>query len=160
MISTISVYDNPADNAYGRNRLYLENYLRNNHDNVSIVRLPSLFGNRLKKNLLYDIMHEDYDYLPNINSTFQYYCLDHIWSDIKIVLDNKLEVVNFSTEPIRLSDMFELLSLSPLSGSSLVVEQNMMTDHAHLWERDSKYLYNKEEVLNNLRKFINKKVFQ
>ena len=47
LISTGSVYDNPADNAYGSNRLYLETYLLNNFKNVSVVRLPSLFGNNL-----------------------------------------------------------------------------------------------------------------
>ena len=49
LISTIAVYDNPADNAYGRNRLYLENYIRNNFKNYLIIRLPGLFGKGLKK---------------------------------------------------------------------------------------------------------------
>jgi len=79
LVSTSSVYDNPADKGYGRNRLYLENHLRNRHHNVHIVRLPSLFGRHLRKNVIYDLLNEDYNYLPNINSTFQYYWLgDHL----------------------------------------------------------------------------------
>jgi len=157
LISTISVYDNPADNAYGQNRLYLENYLKNNHDNVSIVRLPSLFGNRLKKNVLYDILNDNYDYLPNIDSTFQYYWMGDIWSDIEIVLDNKLNVVNFGTEPVEFRDIFELFSLSPMKGSDLMVRENMITDHAHYWGKDGNYLYSREEIIDKLRAYIGKK---
>ena len=39
-----------SDNGYGRNRLYLENYIRNNYHDYLIVRLPGLFGKGLKKN--------------------------------------------------------------------------------------------------------------
>ena len=69
LISTIAVYDNPTDNAYGRNRLYLENYLINNYENVSIVRLPSLFGEGLKKNSLYDLKNKDFD--PEIGFKYE-----------------------------------------------------------------------------------------
>ena len=55
LISTIAVYDNPADNAYGRNRLFLENYLTNKYP-TTIIRLPALFGKGLKKNAIYDLL--------------------------------------------------------------------------------------------------------
>jgi len=169
LVSTSSVYDNPADKGYGRNRLYLENHLKNNHHNVYIVRLPSLFGNRLKKNIrlpslfgnrlkkniLYDMIHEDYNYLPNIDSTFQYYWLGDIWNDIEIVLDNKLEVVNFGTEPMEFRDVLGLFSLPAMEGGDLLERGNMVTKHAQYWGKDGNYLYNREEVISKLRKYIN-----
>jgi nucleoside-diphosphate-sugar epimerase len=156
LVSTSSVYDNPADKGYGRNRLYLENHLRNNHHNVYIIRLPSLFGNHLRKNVLYDLLNKDYNYLPNISSTFQYYWLGDIWNDIKIVLDNKLEVVNFGTEPIEFRDVLKLFSLPAMEGGDLLERGNMVTEHAQYWGKDGSYLYNREEIIDNLIKYIEK----
>ena len=39
LISTISVYENPVDNAYGRNRLYIETYFRGTFNNT-YIRFP------------------------------------------------------------------------------------------------------------------------
>lgn len=69
LISTVDVYPNPvlvdenseieADQpqAYGRNRLYLEKWVENNFEDYLIIRLPALFGNNLKKNFIYDLIH-------------------------------------------------------------------------------------------------------
>ena len=145
LISTGSVYDNPADNAYGSNRLYLETYLLNNFKNVSVVRLPSLFGNNLRKNSLYDLLNNNFDYLPNIKSTFQYYDLG-----------NKLKVVNFSTEPLEFNKILDLFSLESLniSDGKPILNENIQTVHAHNWGKKGKYLYSKVEIFNKLKKFV------
>lgn len=68
LISTIDVYDNPimvdedfiSDKnieAYGRNRFFLENWVKENVDDYLIVRLPGLFGKNIKKNFIYDLIH-------------------------------------------------------------------------------------------------------
>lgn len=65
LISTIAVFgdsrgkdenDIPeAASAYGANRYQLENWVREDHPNVNIIRLPALYGIGLKKNLLFDM---------------------------------------------------------------------------------------------------------
>lgn len=69
LISTIEVYDNPVDvdedskisterlQAYGKNRLYLEDFVKDKFEDYHICRLPNLFGNNLKKNFLYDLFN-------------------------------------------------------------------------------------------------------
>ena len=70
LISTIDVYNNTIgsdedsipdsthQNAYGRNRHALECKVRNAYsDKATIVRLPGLIGNGLKKNFVYDLIH-------------------------------------------------------------------------------------------------------
>ena len=41
--------------AYGKNRLQLERWVREDHPDALIVRLPALYGRGLKKNFLYDL---------------------------------------------------------------------------------------------------------
>ena len=87
LISTIDVYDttagkdehSPIDTdrlqAYGKNRLELEELVSNRFD-AMIVRLPALFGNGLKKNFLYDALtlipsmlpEEKYEQLSGISN--------------------------------------------------------------------------------------------
>ncbi len=69
LISTIDVYKNPVGvdenskiekvglEAYGRNRLRLEEWVRANYEDALIVHLPALYGKNLKKNFLYDMIH-------------------------------------------------------------------------------------------------------
>jgi len=67
LISSIAVYadsrgkdeDDAPDtenlSAYGRNRLQLEHWVREDFPDALIVRLPALYGKGLKKNFLYDL---------------------------------------------------------------------------------------------------------
>jgi len=69
LISTIDVYDKLDDrnedyipdieklHPYGKNRLYLENWVKSNFKDYSIVRLPALFGKNLKKNFIFDLLN-------------------------------------------------------------------------------------------------------
>lgn len=69
LISTIAVYadsrgkderDEPGFSGlspYGRNRLQLEKWVREDFSDALIVRLPALYGMGLKKNFIYDIIH-------------------------------------------------------------------------------------------------------
>lgn len=42
---------------YGRNRYFLECWVRHNYPRHLILRLPALFGKNLKKNFIYDYIH-------------------------------------------------------------------------------------------------------
>lgn len=69
LISTIDIYTEfeninedtlpniSKQDAYGKNRYYLENWVKNNFENYLIVRLPALFGKGLKKNFIYDLLN-------------------------------------------------------------------------------------------------------
>lgn len=71
LISTIDVYrqtagltenDAPSTeglHAYGLHRLRLESFIAERFPGHAIVRLPALFGTGLKKNALYDLLHDN-----------------------------------------------------------------------------------------------------
>lgn len=69
LISTIDVYKNPVDvdedtaidtdnlQPYGFNRYQLEKMVANEFEQHTIVRLPGLFGENIKKNFIYDLIN-------------------------------------------------------------------------------------------------------
>lgn len=69
LISTIDIYSDLGDvdedripnvleqDTYGKNRYYLENWVKDNFQDYLIVRLPALFGEGLKKNFIYDLLN-------------------------------------------------------------------------------------------------------
>lgn len=81
LISTIGVFKNfnKVNNesstdfektlGYGLNRRYLEQILQNQFSDLHILRLPSLFGNNLKKNFIFDIFNP----APSFFSTEKFY---------------------------------------------------------------------------------------
>ena len=159
LISTIAVYDNPADNPYGQNRLYLETYIKNQYSNVTIMRLPALFGKGLKKNAIYDMINNKYDYLPNLKSKFQYYCLDNIWKDIDIALKNNISILNISPEPVLFSNIYDLFNIKDLDLSSApIINENMKTQHANLWNKSGDYMYSIEQTIDELKKFLKEQI--
>lgn len=68
LISTVAIYDKPLNVdestipnseellAYGKNRLYLEELVKNIVDDYLIVRLPAIYGENLKKNFIFDMI--------------------------------------------------------------------------------------------------------
>ena len=52
-----AVMDKDGMEAYGLNRLLLEEMVREHYENALIVRLPALFGANIKKNFIYDLLN-------------------------------------------------------------------------------------------------------
>lgn len=68
LISTIDIYKTPINvdeetevisedlEAYGKNRFYLEKWVKENFQEYLIVHLPGLYGKNIKKNFIYDLI--------------------------------------------------------------------------------------------------------
>jgi len=165
LISTVDVYPATTDTdedfiinkdelqPYGKNRRILEEFVEDNFNSL-IVRLPALFGQGLKKNPLYDLMHGDFKYI-NPNSILQFYCLDYLWMDIKRSLENNLKIVNFVTEPLFLKEVAkEILNLN-LTNETAGRPQHydIHTKYGYLWGNATPYLYLKDKVSADLKSF-------
>jgi hypothetical protein len=117
LISTVDVYTSPVGvdentpistdglHAYGSHRYRLEQFVRARHPTALIVRLPGLFGRGLKKNVIYDLLHNNNLDRIHRDGRFQYYNLDHLWSDIRVCLDNDIRLVNLTSTPVRTGDI-------------------------------------------------------
>jgi nucleoside-diphosphate-sugar epimerase len=172
LISTVDIYKNPngADedtlvetkdlHPYGLHRYELEQFALKNFD-TTIVRLPGLFGNGIKKNVVFDFLTNNAPFIEQANSEseYQYYNLDNIWKDIKIASDNNLKIINFATEPVSTHDIAKEafgIEFDNHPEGKPMVRYDFRTKHYDLYGGSEGYIYNKEQILKSLKEFVHK----
>lgn len=170
LISTVDVYANPIDvdettpidlenlQSYGKHRRQLELFVQDNFNSL-VVRLPGLFGNGLKKNIIYDLLNNHRVDKINQENIYQFYCLDDLNRDLERAIDNNLSIINIATEPILTQTVAAEILQSPINNSieTTLVTYDMKTKYSQLWQASKPgYLYTKTEILGKLRKFVKK----
>lgn len=172
LISTVAVYPKPRGanedtlidqeklSAYGKHRLLLENFVRDNFNQVRIIRLPGIFGPGIKKNIIYDLLHHDYARLIHQESIVQFYDLKNIWKDISVVRGHNLPLVNFGTKPVSIQriaqECFDYdYRCEP---DQAPVHDDMQTKYGTLWQKKIPYLYDTIEVLADLKSFVTREL--
>lgn len=171
LISTVGVYKNPngADEdtpintdgltPYGLHRYRLEQFVRDNFD-ATIVRLPGLFGNGLKKNVIFDLLHNNMVEKIHHAGSYQYYNLDNIWKDIQIAVDAELSLVNLATEPVRTDELaaycFGIDNFNQEPEGVNPASWDMHSKHARLYGGTTPYLYDKQQVLDDIKTFVDR----
>lgn len=168
LISTVDVYkipvevdeDTPLDttglHAYGLNRIYLEQFARDQFDAL-IVRLPGLFGPGLKKNVIYDLLHDNNVDKIHHAGSFQYYNLQHLWQDIQTALSNDLKLVNFATEPVRTDEIAKYCFGKDFTNEPEGVSAgsyDFHSKHAALFGGANGYLYSKQQELDDIKAYV------
>ncbi len=167
LISTIHVYPNPIgvdedseidtvhQQPYGKHRFLLENFVRRHFD-ATIVRLPHLFGEGIKKGVAYDFLNKNQVEKIDSESVIQCYNLDYIWKDITTALNNNLKILNVATEPVSVKELARCAFEMEFENKTFAqpLKCDFHTKHAKIWGKNSKYLYDKREVLEDLKKFV------
>jgi nucleoside-diphosphate-sugar epimerase len=165
LISTIDVYNdspigvdetyspNISKLSYGNNRYIFELMVREyvkTYD-LKIFRLSALFNNLIKKNVLYDLIHNNNVNQINQNSIFQWYNIDNLISDIhKFSNEYPNETIfNLFTEPIHTSDIVELFP------HHIDKVQNGLKIMYNYKTKFGGYIDNKDNVLTEIKKLIN-----
>jgi nucleoside-diphosphate-sugar epimerase len=170
LISTVDVYADPAGvdeatpvdtdglHSYGLHRYRLEEFARNVHEDVTVVRLPGLFGPGLKKNVVFDLLTDNRVEALNPGTSVQYYDLTRAANDIEVAIAADLPLVNFATEAVSTERVAREIfgrELPEWTGGA-PVEYDMRTRHAYRFGRPegSQYLMDADEVLDRLRAFV------
>jgi hypothetical protein len=146
LISTIDVFKFPCDcdenssvdddclHPYGYNRYQLEKWCAESIENYNIIRLPGLFGQNIKKNFIYDLIH----ILPSILSEEKFIELsgkEGIISSCYIIQSNGFYMLRHLADNERdaLLEAFSRLNFSALNFTdSRAVFQ--FYNLAYLWE--------------------------
>jgi hypothetical protein len=140
LISTIDVV--VTDSPYATNRKFLEEQVMR-LPNYKIVRLPSLIGSSIKKNILYDIKHNQYIESINALDSCQWYPLVNLANDLKLLTHNS--ITNFVSEPIVNQTILEKFSPKKLP---LVKNKNENNYNVQ------PYLYNSSDIMAHMKEYF------
>ena len=168
LISTIDVYSetelmsnedsliNVTNLSYGSNRYLFELLVKNLLSTIElkIFRLPALYSKNIKKNILFDLINNNNIEQINSNSQYQWYNLDNLNRDI-INFSEKFPnetIFNLFTEPI---DTIDILKFFPEYINRVKYDDNRVVYNFTTKFSDLGYFLKKEEVLKDIKKFIN-----
>jgi hypothetical protein len=169
LISTVDVFlppvgfserqtdvEDPKLHAYGKNRLRLEEWVASQFEAAHTVRLPALFGQGLKKNIIFDLMTDNQVEKIIPNSSFQWYSLDRLGSDLAIVEDKGLNLVQLVTEPLPTAEI--LSTFFPDAKTAAPVEPppayDLITEHAEAFGGQGGYIASRDAVLADLGAYL------
>lgn len=168
LISTIDVYPilegvdesfdchSQENHSYGTHRLKFEDFCRSHFPNCHIIRLPGLFGEGLKKNVIFDLIHNNMLEVINPHSRFQYYYLKHLWQDIQTAVEKGAHLVNLFGEPVSSAEIVTHFFPHKKVGTQphAQVVYNIQTREACLFGQQHPYRFTKQAILNQLQEFI------
>jgi nucleoside-diphosphate-sugar epimerase len=116
LISTVDVYPDPVEvdegaeidaekaTPFGRHRFGLEVFLAARF-NTLVLRMPVVYGAGLKKNVIFDLLHDNHLEVVHADSVYQFYGLDRLWADVQAALAARLRVVNLVGEPLSVREV-------------------------------------------------------
>ena len=183
LISTIDVYGPehvslgldedalPNDDgklSYGTNRLRAEAFLSVQFaGHIQIVRLCGLFGYGLKKNIIFDWIHNRLKTV-DVSSSYQWYSMEWLERDLLRIMKRPVwddcETFNLFTEPLPTSELMDLLeNMCPSFGDKIErtekevpVRYNTCTRHS---KNGTAYWEPKRGVLAALQRYVGQMVF-
>ena len=147
---------------YGPNRLRLEEAFRARFPDALIIRLPALFGPGLKKNVIFDLLHDNGIEKINRASTFQYYDLARLSSDIDIAMQAGLRLVHLFTEPLGTQEIIERFFPKSDAGrdASPEAHYDFRTRYGRLFGGDDRYIELRPNIMGRLGAFIRAETIQ
>lgn len=168
LVSTIDVYpclngvDESHDchlaenHAYGKHRLLFEDFCAQAFERTTIVRLPGLFGDGLKKNVIYDLLNDNCLDMVNPRSAFQYYNLARLWKDVLLALEESLQLVNLCSEPLSTAEIMQHVCPHMALGNDQLARQSydVRSLYAQRFGGRDAYTVPKKEILKQIVDFI------
>lgn len=146
---------------YGANRLHQEQRLSEVFDTL-VVRLPQLYGARLRKGVVYDLANDYRVEHIDPGMPFQHYDVRRLWDDISTALDAGIPSLNIATPPVTNAELAREVFGRDISGQvppaapspfARMYTRNMTTVHAVRYGGADGYLSSTDDELAGLRRF-------
>lgn len=90
---------------------------------------------------------------------FQFYNLAYLWNHIEIALNKGIKKLNLATEPISINELYEYLKKSDFNNkiTNIPPHYDFKTKYFEVFGGQNGYIFDKNFVLEDIKKFINKK---
>lgn len=167
LISTIDVFTNSVgrnelsadsfekNDAYGRNRHFLEEALSAIFPKCTIIRLPGLVGRNLQKNAVYDLKNGNEIFKLNANSNYQFYPIDNLASDIVTCIELGAPIVHLVSPPLNLGKIAkDIFQIDLQASHESFANYDLRTIHAETFGGWNEYTYSEAEVYNSIRNYL------
>ena len=106
LIGTIDAVVHP-DTPYGQNRLRLETFVKQEFKHHYVLRFGNIVGHGIKKNVLFDLKHDQFLDSINLDSVTQWYPLKRLQTDIEHALLHSSYEQTLVSEPIQIKEIVE-----------------------------------------------------
>ena len=169
LISTIDVYPDtasgadesatidPASNhAYGAHRFELEKWCKAHFPTCRIVRLPALFGAGLRKNALFDLLHDNDTAKINPLGKFQWYPVGRLAKDLDVIREHDLKLVNLFGEGLTMGAVRDAFFPGAVLGQPVepAPTYNLRTRHAQAFGGSDGYVISAQSLLGEMARFV------
>jgi hypothetical protein len=167
LISTVDVFRSPIEVdesspvtldglcPYGLHRFELEEFVRDRFSTL-VIRLPGLFGPGLKKNAIYDFLHNNN--CDNIHhaAVYQFYDTRRLWRDLEIALNTGLPLLHFATEPVSIAEVARTAFACEFQNAPTpaAARYDFRTRYAEEYGASGDYLVGRRQVLDAIRDFV------
>ncbi|NVZ72981.1 NAD(P)-dependent oxidoreductase [Pseudomonas costantinii] len=167
LISTVDVFKSPIEvdestpvdesglHAYGLHRRLLEKFVEDHFLNHLVVRLPGLVGPGLRKNVIFDFLHDNNLHAIESRGVFQFYPMVNLWYDIQTALKADLRLIHLTAAPISVAEV-ALEGFGKAFTQALAnppARYDMQTCHAGIFGANGRHQYSKRETIQAIRAY-------
>jgi dTDP-4-dehydrorhamnose reductase len=168
LISTVDVFAEPIGvdeltavcteglHAYGINRFRLEQFVKERFSSHLIVRLPGLVGPGLRKNILYDFHNDNNVGAIDSRSSFQFYPMVNLYSDLQTARSNDIGLLHLTSEPISVVDVARKafnMAFNNVPPAARATHYDMRSIHALGTDGKPGYQYDQQAALLAIRAY-------
>lgn len=154
-IMTQNVFETVRTEFSDRYGAKLENYYRYDEDGFYNIKVD--LNDTIKRELYHKFKEMDHNALmfTNAESEYQFYNLKYLWNHIKLTIDEKIKIINLVTEPLSANEICMAVDKRRMHGGNVQsIQYRLQSKHASCFGGDKGYLYDKNLVLENLKKYI------
>lgn len=93
-------------------------------------------------------------------SEYQYFNLGNLWGIINKAIENNIHLLTIATEPVLSSELYEYIYNKPFKNECATnyPVEHLKSLHAEVFGGNDGYLYNKQQLLEDIKRFINEQM--